>query len=69
MTEAVKRLRREERMPDDLERVSYDQHVRLYVEAELGIPPEESSVPPSAERDKLRAEAARWVKNAQAHGL
>jgi len=56
-------------MPDDDERVSYDQLVRLYVEVELGIPLEESSVPPSAERDKLRAEAARWVKNAQRKGI
>lgn len=57
-------------MPDpDVERVSSEQHVRLYVEAELGIPIEESSVPPSVERDWLRAEAARWIKNAEENGI
>jgi len=56
-------------LPRANEPVSYEQHVRLYVEAELGIPLEESSVPPSAERDQLRAEAARWIKNARRKGI
>lgn len=51
------------------EPVTSEQLVRLYVEVELGIPPEDSMVPPSAERDKMRAEAARWVKNARYKGI
>lgn len=51
------------------EPVSSEQLVRLYVEAGLGIPVERSLVPPSAERDRLRAEAGRWVKNADRKGI
>lgn len=49
--------------------LTYDQRVRLYVEAELGIPLEESSVPPSLERDEQRAKAGAWIEEADRKGI
>lgn len=49
--------------------VTAEQATRLYVEVELGIPAEESSVPPSADRDRIRAEAVAFITYAQENDL
>jgi len=51
--------------PSDL---TTEQVVRLYVEAELGIPLSESMIPPSAERDKVYAVAVEWWAETLASG-
>lgn len=43
--------------------------VRLYVEADLGIPLAESMIPASAERDAVYAEALVWLADAKAKGI